>query len=239
MARFCPITGTKVVYLECQECEDKVCKKPSAISASLPEFTLEPTLPELIALKITQNCFGWLHGELTGAHILHEQEGEWYPEYSNEPTKQQKAVLDEAATIVNALREKYDLKDLGLKMAREKYVKADHGMYLFAFYNDCFYVVIFDRKVVEEWYNTHINTILQETQLLVDKGIISYPEEEWEEAGTQGCYHVSIHVGEYVYFGNIRTDGPDTLNAQVAKQLICRCMDAYMADFLKEHGVYE
>lgn len=26
MAIFCPITKTKVVYLECLECEDKVCK---------------------------------------------------------------------------------------------------------------------------------------------------------------------------------------------------------------------
>ncbi len=27
MAKLCPITGTKVVYLECQECEDKICKE--------------------------------------------------------------------------------------------------------------------------------------------------------------------------------------------------------------------
>lgn len=27
MSKFCPITGGKVVYLTCQECEDKVCEK--------------------------------------------------------------------------------------------------------------------------------------------------------------------------------------------------------------------
>ena len=28
MAKWCPITGEKVLYLECLECDDKICKNP-------------------------------------------------------------------------------------------------------------------------------------------------------------------------------------------------------------------
>jgi|MGYP000001198275 hypothetical protein len=28
MAKWCPITGEKVLYLECLECDDKICKSP-------------------------------------------------------------------------------------------------------------------------------------------------------------------------------------------------------------------
>lgn len=28
MAKWCPLTGEKVLYLECLECDDKVCKDP-------------------------------------------------------------------------------------------------------------------------------------------------------------------------------------------------------------------
>ena len=27
MARYCPLTNTRVVYLDCLECENKVCEK--------------------------------------------------------------------------------------------------------------------------------------------------------------------------------------------------------------------
>lgn len=27
MSKYCPLLGRKVVYLECQECEDKVCEQ--------------------------------------------------------------------------------------------------------------------------------------------------------------------------------------------------------------------
>ena len=27
MSKYCPLLGRKVVYLECQECEEKVCKQ--------------------------------------------------------------------------------------------------------------------------------------------------------------------------------------------------------------------
>lgn len=238
MARLCPITGTKVVYLECQECDDKVCLKPSGKSTRIPEFNLEHSMPELTALQLTQNNFGWLHGEITGAHILHSQTGKWVPEFPDKPTPKQKAVLSEAVVIVNSLREKYDLKDLGLKMAREKFIKATLGMYKFAFYDDCFYVVIFDREAVESWYRMNISAILDETRALIDKKIITCPETEWEETGIEGRYQVSIHVGEMVYFGNIRLGNRSTLNSQIAKQLVCRCMDPYVAGFLRERGVY-
>ena len=34
MAKFCPVTNDKVLYLECLECEDKICKRTlPAISA--------------------------------------------------------------------------------------------------------------------------------------------------------------------------------------------------------------
>ena len=32
MARVCPITGAKVLYTECIECEDKVCRVHSQVS---------------------------------------------------------------------------------------------------------------------------------------------------------------------------------------------------------------
>lgn len=239
MARVCPITGTNVVYLTCQECDDKVCRNPASSATVLPVFNLEHCMPELTALYLTQNCFARLHGEVTGAHILHSQDGRWYPEFPDKPTAQQKAILDEATIIVNTVIEKYDLKALGLKKEREKFAKAKHGMYKFAFYDKWFYVVIFDRKEVEEWYKANIQEILQDTEQLLEKSVISFPADEWEETETEGCYHVSIHIGEYVYFGNIRLDDSKSINAQVAEQLVCRCMDAYVADFLKENGVYE
>lgn len=33
MAKICPIDGEKVIYLFCQECEDKQCRFPSANDA--------------------------------------------------------------------------------------------------------------------------------------------------------------------------------------------------------------
>lgn len=30
MAKICPVDGEKVIYLFCQECEDKVCKYPAS-----------------------------------------------------------------------------------------------------------------------------------------------------------------------------------------------------------------
>lgn len=34
MAVYCPVLKHKVVYLTCQECEDKVCKKNKSLSSS-------------------------------------------------------------------------------------------------------------------------------------------------------------------------------------------------------------
>ena len=238
MARICPITGSKVIYLECQECDEKICRCPNS-SKTLSKIAFVCNVPELKALYLTQNCFGRLHGEIAGAHILHNQEGKWHPEFPSNPTQQQKVILEEAVAVVNTVIETCDLKDLGFRKAREEYFKAERGIYKFAFYDDCFYVVIFDRKVVEEWYQKHIDAILQQTKALVTKGIITYPENEWVKArDTEIHYHIEIHVGDMVYPGNIHYGGTGCLAAQVACQLVNRYMDPYIADFLKEHGVY-
>lgn len=31
MARFCPVVKERVIYTFCQECEDKVCRRPGAL----------------------------------------------------------------------------------------------------------------------------------------------------------------------------------------------------------------
>lgn len=38
MSRYCPLLNRKVVYLECNECEDKVCnKRTENVSERVPE----------------------------------------------------------------------------------------------------------------------------------------------------------------------------------------------------------
>ncbi len=42
MSKFCPITNSKVVYLVCQECEDRVCEQRPRVSI-LPKRAAKPT----------------------------------------------------------------------------------------------------------------------------------------------------------------------------------------------------
>lgn len=43
MSKYCPLLGRKVVYLECQECEDRVCEQAGTKYKSGEETTQPET----------------------------------------------------------------------------------------------------------------------------------------------------------------------------------------------------
>lgn len=43
MSKYCPLLGRKVVYLECQECEEKVCEQAGTRYKSGEEATQPET----------------------------------------------------------------------------------------------------------------------------------------------------------------------------------------------------
>ena len=48
MSKYCPIVGKKVVYLTCQECDDRVCEKP--------EINILPKRQSVVEKKDTHNA---------------------------------------------------------------------------------------------------------------------------------------------------------------------------------------
>jgi rubredoxin len=56
MANLCPITGTRVVYLDCLECDDKVCKSGQT----------SPVVQQPPSRKYRCNCCGLIFDEPYG-----------------------------------------------------------------------------------------------------------------------------------------------------------------------------
>lgn len=55
MSKFCPITGGKVVYLVCQECEDRVCEKNKTTISILPKRESTVNKPNRSAIQQNTN----------------------------------------------------------------------------------------------------------------------------------------------------------------------------------------
>ena len=50
MAKYCPVIGGRVVYLTCQECDDKVCEKENDSVSTMKQvgqITAEHGIPEM------------------------------------------------------------------------------------------------------------------------------------------------------------------------------------------------
>lgn len=70
MGKFCPITGGKVVYLTCQECEDRVCEKQPKISI-LPKREQKPAETKKQLDKVP-GAVGFTNPTQTGQRGPHE-----------------------------------------------------------------------------------------------------------------------------------------------------------------------